>query len=337
MALILTMGRVAGTEQAVLSSIDERGPRLITVRAEPGAGLKTSFLERLSRVNGIEWAGAFGPAEDARNSAFTGGEPVPTRLAYSLDFGYLQITTNNETPSESQAYASADALRSLGMTDPSGGMKKVSDSTDIAIIGQLSTPDFLGFLEPLVIIPYAVQTQTADAPVGLVAVLVSTPELVPTIADLIASTLDVPDSSKVKVTTNKDLAALRGSISSQLGDFGGSLVLAIFAVSVLLVASTLFGLVLLRRKDFGRRRALGATKAFIVFLLVVQSGIVSLGAAVLGSALAGLALNLLSDPQPPPAFYLSTVILATAAGLIAAVVPGLVASNRDPIRELRVP
>lgn len=113
------------------------------------------------------------------------------------------------------------------MTDPSGGMTKVSDGADIAIIGQLSTPDFLGFLEPLVIIPHAVPTHTADAPVGLVAVLVSTPELVPTIADLIASTLDVPDSSKVKVTTNKDLAALRGSISTQLGDFGGSLVLAI--------------------------------------------------------------------------------------------------------------
>ncbi|WP_431768431.1 FtsX-like permease family protein [Paenarthrobacter nicotinovorans] len=106
---------------------------------------------------------------------------------------------------------------------------------------------------------------------------------------------------------------------------------------MLLVASTLFGLVLLRRKDFSRRRALGATKTFIVLLLVVQSGIVSLGAAVTGSALAALALNLLSDPQPPPTFYLSTVILATAAGLIAAVVPGLVASSRDPIRELRVP
>ena len=336
-ALILTMGRVAGTEQAVLSSIDERGPRLITVRAEPGAGLKTSFLERLSRVDGIEWAGAFGAAEDVRNSAFTGGEPVPLRLAYSLDFGYLQLTTNNEKPQESWAYASPAALQSLGMKGPSGGMQKLSDGTDIAVIGQLSTPDFLGFLEPLMIIPHAVPTHTADAPVGLVTVLVSTPELVPTVADLIASTLDVPDSSKVKVTTNKDLAALRGSISSDLGDFGGSLVLAIFAVSVLLVSSTLFGLVLLRRKDFGRRRALGATKTFIVFLLLFQSGTVSVGAAVFGSALAGLALNLLNDPQPPLTFYLSTVILATAAGLIAAVVPGLVASNRDPIRELRVP
>jgi putative ABC transport system permease protein len=99
----------------------------------------------------------------------------------------------------------------------------------------------------------------------------------------------------------------------------------------------LTGLVILRRKDFGRRRALGATRALIVCLVLTQTLGLAAGGAVLGTAIATLVLSFDGDPLPGIAFTSGICVLAIAVSLVAAVVPATFASRRDPIRELRVP
>jgi putative ABC transport system permease protein len=99
----------------------------------------------------------------------------------------------------------------------------------------------------------------------------------------------------------------------------------------------LTGLVTLRRKDFGRRRALGAPRSLIILLVLTQTAGLALTGVIIGSGVATVVLFAGGDPLPGIAFTGAIAVLAMAVSLGAALVPAIIASRRDPITELRVP
>ena len=130
---------------------------------------------------------------------------------------------------------------------------------------------------------------------------------------------------------------LRAAIGGELSRQRRGVVLGLIAAVTAATLLNVWGMVLLRRKDFGRRRALGATRLTIVLLIVMQVLIVAVVGAVAG-ALAGmgwLAFNGDSRPALSYAGALCVALVAAAAG--AAAVPAAYAARRDPIAELRVP
>ena len=149
--------------------------------------------------------------------------------------------------------------------------------------------------------------------------------------------LAADDSSKVSVRTSEELAQLRGLIQSQLGSSSRALVLGLLAMTAVLVAVILFGLVMMRRRDFGRRRALGATRGYIVVLLLTQTGLLAVIGVAAGVSAATIAAVAVRGPLPDAAFASAVGVLAVIAATLAALVPATVASRREPIRELRVP
>ena len=330
--VLLTTGRTVGAEQSVLESIDSAGTRSIIVRADADAGLDTSVLDRLSHIQGIEWVGAFGAARDAQNASISDGPKVPVRFVWSANLNTLNIPTGQPVANRT-AWASQAALEQLGMTQPVGGLTAAAGG-DYAVAGQIPVPDYLDFLQPLIVVP-----QAADQ-IGTVSVLVviaSRPDLVAPVSQAVQSVLAVDDPTKVKISTSESLATLRALIEGQLGSFGRNLVVVIFALTAILVAAILYGLVMLRRKDFGRRRALGASQTLIVGLLLAQVSILAAAGAILGSVAALIGLRATSDPLPDIGFIVAVNILAVTVGLIAALLPALAAARRDPLRELRVP
>lgn len=62
LAVMLTTGRTIGAERQILGSVDSAGTRSITVRAEAGSGVTSSVMDRLTRIEGIEWAAGFSAA-----------------------------------------------------------------------------------------------------------------------------------------------------------------------------------------------------------------------------------------------------------------------------------
>lgn len=331
-AVLLTTGRTVGAEQAVISSIDSAGTRSIVIRAEADAGLQADVLNRIANLDGIAWAGAFGPAVDATNALNIDGVRVPVRLAYGDRFDDLQIS-DGVAVSGATVWGSAIALDQLGLVDDIGSVVTTA-GLDYAVAGALTTPDYLRFLEPLAIAP---QTEQPDAPLSVLVVIAARPDLVAPVSQALLSVLAVEDTTKVTLSTSESIATLRALIEGQLGSFGRELVLAIFALTCVLVAAILSGLTALRRKDFGRRRALGASQGLIVALLLVQMALLSIVGATLGTSGALVALSLIGDPLPGLPFVVAVAVLATAVGLVAAVAPALAAATRDPIRELRVP
>ncbi|RIJ70320.1 lipoprotein ABC transporter permease [Nakamurella silvestris] len=329
--VLLTTGRTVGAESAVLDSLDAAGTRSIIVRAEPGAGVDSTVIDRLQGVSGIEWVAAFGAGSEVSNAGVPGATTVPWRKAWLPAADSLGVRTG-PVGGVRAAWASSRALEVLGMPDNLGAVLD-GDGIDHAIGGPLVVPEFLDFLEPLV-----VSTQAADQ-VDEISVLVVTavmPEQVESVRDVVESVLGSGDTTKVRISTSEALAQLRQVLQGSLGTFGRGLVTVVFGATALLVGTILYGLSMLRRRDFGRRRALGATRSLIVALLVGQMAILSLIGALVGSvaAVAGLALS--GDPLPGVRFFVSVGFLAITISCGAASVPAWLAARRDPIRELRV-
>lgn len=330
--VLLTTGRTVGAEQAVIGSIDSAGTRSIVVRAELTSGLDGTVLDRLASLDGIEWAGAFGAATDVQNAAFDDATRVPVRTLLGPGLAEFGIPATQPIPNRS-AWASSAALDALGMPDAVGGVTAVGGG-EYAIMGRIDVPDYLQFLEPLVIIP-----QALDAPeaVSVLVVIAERPDLVAPLSRAVLSVLAVDDLTTVSITTSESLATLRGLVEGQLDNFGRNLVIIIFSLTAVLVAAILYGLVMLRRKDFGRRRALGASQGLIVGLLLTQVAILSAIGAAIGCAAATIGLVATGDPLPGFDFIGAVALLAVAVGAIAAVIPALAAARRDPLAELRVP
>lgn len=333
LAVMLTTGRTVGAEQRVLGSIDSAGTRSITVRAEPGSGVTSEVLNRITGIAGIEWAGAFTAAVDATNTWIPGGARVPVRYAYGTHFDQLGVPARSPVTG-GLAWASARALDRLGLPDAAGSITVVGGRS-YGVVGGLTVPDYLAELEPLVLVPRA--DQTDGEPVSVIVVIAATPELVAPVSDAVRSVLAPDDPSKVSLQTSEALAELRAVIRGQLGSFSRGTVLVLLAVTGLLVAALLYGLVMMRRRDFGRRRALGATRSLIVALLLVQTALLTAIGIGVGTMVATIVLIATDDPLPGIAFTAALGVLTLATALIAALIPALIASRREPVRELRVP
>ncbi|MEO7373988.1 MAG: FtsX-like permease family protein, partial [Terrimesophilobacter sp.] len=297
------------------------------------SGLDTSVLERISHLTGIQWAGAFGPASDVQNAAFPGGTRVPIRLVWGQ--GWDAFGLPDPLPGSGDvAFASPRALVQLGITGRAGAVN-TPVGTGYAVTGPITVPDQLAFLEPLLIAP---QPHSVDpSPVSLLVVIASRPDLVAPVADAGGGVLAVSDPAKASVETSQDLATLRALIQGQLGSFGRGLTVGIFALTGLLAAAILYGLVMLRRKDFGRRRALGASQRLIITLLLTQTALLAASGAVLGTTAAVIVLATAHDPLPGLGYLVGIGVLAVTVGIMASLAPALTAARREPITELRVP
>lgn len=331
-AVLLTTGRTVGAEQDVLRSIDQEGTRSIVVRAQPNSGLQSSVLRGLNNVEGIEWAGGFGEAQDSRNRYLPTGTPVGVREVWSADFTKLGVQTSEVSTASKMTWVSNQAAQTLGLSEAAGGLVS-SEGVDYQIAGSITTPDFLQFFEPLALTP---QPLESSAPVSVLVVIAERSELVGPVSEAVRSLLAVEDPANVTFSTSEQLAELRGLVENQLGASGRGLILIVFGVAALLISTLLYGLTYMRRKDYGRRRALGASRRLVIGLVLGQTALLAIVGAFLGSCSAVAALAIAGDPVPDAGFITAVGVLAVATSISAGLIPAYLAARRDPIRELRV-
>lgn len=270
-AVLMTSGKVAGNQQAVLSTIESAGTRAIVVRATAQAELTSEVLERLHGIEGIESAAALGAARDVRNAVLPDGAPVALRDFWGEGFGQL---------SSGEAIASPRALAVLGF-EVAAGTVADADGAAVAIVGQIADPSLLHAYEPLLLTP-----RSADevAPVSIIVVVAKDAAVVHAVEEVIRPMVIGDDPNQVAITTSERLAVLHGTVHEQLDTFGRALVTGSVLLAGLLVALVQSALVILKRKDWGRRRALGASRALILALMLTQNGITAILGAICGAA-----------------------------------------------------
>ncbi|HHW50941.1 MAG TPA: lipoprotein ABC transporter permease [Pseudoclavibacter sp.] len=331
--VMLTNGRTNAAQQDVLSTIDQVGTRSIIVELQDGAGVDTSVLTRIENLESIAWSGAFSAATDTHNQALgNSGTNVAIRTLWTSDPEELGIAETS--PVDNAVWATPVAAKDLGLQVAAGAIL-TNDGISYSVVGTIDAPSYLDSYEPLLVYPQTIP-ETAQT-VNSLIVIADQADQVASLATTITSLLGAEDSTKVSVTTSARLAELRGLVEGQLTGSNTSLIVLVFALTAVLVAVILYTLVVLRRKDFGRRRALGSTRSTIVLLLLIQTGITAIVGAFIGCAAALCYLAITGDPLPSVTFVVATGILAILIALTAALIPAIVASRRDPIRELRVP
>lgn len=91
------------------------------------------------------------------------------------------------------------------------------------------------------------------------------------------------------------------------------------------------------RRDFGRRRALGASQRQLTILVMLTTLWPALIGAVVGTALGTAYLGSLLGHFSDWRFPVSVGVLTVIALVLSSAPPAAVAATRDPLRVLRVP
>ncbi|MEN8040687.1 MAG: FtsX-like permease family protein [Actinomycetota bacterium] len=332
-SILATTGQTVRAEQDVLARIDEAGTRLIVVSDVDGSGhIPNDAVDRIAALSRVDWAFGVGYAVDARNSAIGNGA---TPAAVRTMWGGLPdvIDTNGRTPQPGEAIAGIVAADTLGLAVPVGGI----DTRDIqlAVVGGFTASDPLQGLNTSLLAEPG--PEAADALVRSVYVLAETPDDVALIADAVPTVLGAEDPFAIALETSETLADVRAAVAGELGRFSRSLIAAVLAAGLILTTLIVYASVTARRQDFGRRRALGATRGVIVGLVVTQTTLLTTIGIAIGTAV-GTALTIRWTTQLPDTEFLTAIAsLTLLASIIAATPPAVLAAWRDPVHVLRVP
>lgn len=331
--ILSTTGQTEAAERQVIARIDEAGTRSIVVTdVQGGAGIPPSAVGRIERLAHVEWVIGLGTAFDARPVGVPGGTPIPIRFLYGDIPPVVEMSP--WTRDIGTVVIGPEAQATLGLLVPAGGVVTGNDD-HLAVVGSFHPSEPLAFLEQSGL---AAPDPHDELPwVRTIFVSVERPEDVTSVTQGVLMVLGANDPTQVSVETSSNLAAVRATVEGELGSFGRNLVLMVLGAGIVLVTLTTYGSVTARRKDFGRRRALGAERATIIALVTLQATITgSLGAA-LGSLIGGGIVWRLTGEPPNAGFATAVATLAMLATIIAAAPPAMIAAHRDPIRELRVP
>lgn len=325
-AVLLTQGSVAATRAEIVGSLAAESARSIVVRADANSGVRSDVLERLGTIENIEAAYALGPASDVWNAALPGGGVVGLREVSGLD-----VDTDGLSALPGSVYVSRAAAAELGLSAGIGAV--AGTGVTRAVAGIVALPEALEFLEPIALLP-------ATEPGIRVAVLVVVCDDVASVTAVTAALvgmLGATGPSTYSVETSGALHDFAQAIAVETSAGFQAITFGVLAVMAALVALLLTALVTIRRRDFGRRRALGASRSYIAALVLAHAVMLSAVGVLAGTGAAYVATLALGRPAVPASYAVSVAVLACAAAVTFSIIPALLAARRDPVRVLRTP
>ena len=329
----LTAGRAAAAETEVLASVDDAGPRLISVNiAEPSPGVSREGLDRFAEIDGVDWVLGLGAARDIRSQA-TGQRinvaardiltPMPSEVTIEL----------GRHPRPGEAIVGAETQRRLHLIEPAGWL--LDGGEQRAVVGRFSSSGAITDLDRLVLIQPADDAQPRSA--TLVYLLATDASLVDSIVRQVHALAGVIPAEALSVQTSPELIKLSAVLSGQVGALSRQLALGVIAVGIVLVALTMTLALNTRRRDFGRRRALGASRSALLAITLLEAAIAVVAGVVCGAVLGFVSVTLWIGTAPPLSFLAAATVLIALAGIFAAVPPAALAAWQDPLKILRVP
>lgn len=336
-----TAGLAAAAQSKVLSTVDQVGTRTVIIFSKnPEKGLSTQILDSLEGLDIVESALGFSETADVTNLSFRGGKRVALRLIYG-EFARELMTQAHATGLDVHgansgrsliAFATEDAFEPLALPPEGGGVRVVNEGIDVSVIGSAQLPNHLTDLSPTLLAP-------AESVEGLSVIYLAahTPEQVPLLTLLVRGELRELSSEDYVVETSQAYANLRSAIDGELTASTHTLIVSVLGAASGATMLVVWAVVLLRRKDLGRRRALGASRMMILALMMGQVAVLTLSGALLGAGIGYLGMYLLTQPTPPLMFTTAVVVAVVSASTLLSIMPALWAANRDPLSELRVP
>lgn len=325
-----------------MSRIDSAGSRVIGISDERGnAGILASSVSTIRALDYVDWVIALGSAVEVYNAAFGSDPSVPVIAARTIYGDVNQAFTLEEGrfPQYGEAVVGPGAQERLGMHVPVGGIRtRISDVGVISapVVGTYSADPVVEYLDGIALIHREVSKDSRDQ-VRFLYVMASDARMVATLSDALAEVIQAENRRNVSIEQPKGLTNLRAAVAGEMRQGAQQLTLMVLAAGLILVCITMFGAVAARRRDFGRRRVLGASRSSIVSLVLIQAITAGAIGATLG-CLAGLVfMSRTSGLLPGAEFVFGLFCLAIITSAIGSVPPALSAAFADPVRIVRVP
>lgn len=338
---LVTSGQSEAFQRSVFAQIDSAAARSFELTVVDGAPLfPVSIVSRVESISAVEFVFGLGPATDAHRTGLRDDSSKIAVFPFHGPIGQTVDVVDGRYPRSGEIILPHDMLTTVGFEHPVGTLSLDSPALrlrdapelDAALVGSFSSRLSYGFLDRVAIRA----PRNDDEGVRRLWVTVDRFDTVDRVQNSIVAMSGV-DPSTVRIESTKELEEIADVLRGEVGGFARSVAVAAVGISAVVAALIAFAAVQSRRVDFGRRRALGATRSTLVGLVVLQVAVPSTLGAVLGG-LSGVALvNWSSGLTPSPAYVLSLVVISCLAATTASLPPALLAAFRDPIRALRLP
>lgn len=331
LAALLTVGQQAAAEQRLAQEFARPAARTLALTDDNDSSLLSSAaVDSLRSLDRAERVVTLSTPRDAFNGALGEGATRVSLVVVSGDVGgaITLVAGRMPSPGSDEVLVSATAQTKLGLAVPSG-VVETTDHRQWSVVGRFVplTP-FEQLEEQIVAIdPSPVE---ANREVRIVA------DSVASVSGTQAAALAIlaPKPGDLAVQSAVAAAATSASATAQLTAFGRSLLLLILGAGAFFIAVVVLADVLIHRRDLGRRRTLGITRADLVTLVALRTTLPSALGAVLAAG-AGLAVAAARSLPIPPEFAFSVAALATITAGVAAIPPALLAAWRDPVAVMR--
>ena len=333
-ATLMTVGRTAAAEEQVLARLEWGGSRMLVVTDAKDSGLITPAVR--AAAGGLDGAQAvlgMARAVDVTAGPLSpGGPAAPLWRVQGELSDAVELTSGRLPASDREALVLPGGAATLSLEGPAGWVAETApDGAHYSVVGTAVPREGFESTGAGLVAPAPPDASSATLHV-LAAHAARAPGLQGTVLDIVRPAS--PD--EVRVTSPATLAQLQSQVAGDLGAFGRVLLWGVLGGGALLVGVVVLADVLVKRRDVGRRRALGATRSDVVGLILVRT----VAPVVVGAAL-GVAVGVLATAPlgavPPPDFLAGTAVLVLLAGALASVPPALFAATRDPVRVLRTP
>ncbi len=325
-AILGTAGLSIEAQASILRRVDEMGSRIVTMVTTGGreSAIPATAVDRVARLEGVGWVLGLGPVFDARTRQGTGG-PTPVRayraVRAPVEFG--------ESPAGPGAFVSAVSIRRLGL----GGAYSMIDPGGIDVVGWFRAREPLEVLDDFILVP------SDDDGLMLERLIVAVEDVGwvdPVVANLPAL---VGDDAAAFTTVQRGagLLAAREAVRDEVTSRDRQLVVLLLAVAMGVACLVVFAGTVAARRDFGRRRALGATRAQLTVLVMLTTLWPAVVGVLVGAAAGWLYVASRLGGAPTASFPVAVAVLTVLALVTASAIPAAVAATRDPLQVLRTP
>lgn len=332
-AILVTTGQAAASEARVMDQIDSVGTRLIALSDDDGAaGILPDAPAAVARLSDVTWAVGLGRAVDVTNPLLPDARVASRVLVGGLPPEFVMV--RGRAPRLGEAVVGVGAAAALHVSTGMGSVQVPGGATDVAVVGIFKATGPLEHLNATVL----VETDPGSLEsLRYLYVMASDVTVVDRLGRALTSAAPALDPSALTVEEPAGAIALRQVVAGQLGTASRQLMALVMGVGAVIIAVTMLSATGSRRRDLGRRRALGATRSALVAAMLMQTCIASIPGVLLGTV-AGLAtLQATTNSIPSARFVAGVAGLALLIALAAAAPVVTHAAHRDPLRILRVP
>lgn len=156
-------------------------------------------------------------------------------------------------------------------------------------------------------------------------------------ASSVVSLTDAAGPGQVSVDRADDAVELGAEVTGTVAEHGRSIILTAMSAAIVVLAFLSILMVHSRSQQFGRRRALGATRTAIIALVLLQGAVVVSLATGPGLIVGTLASWIRYDTVASTGFLLALGLASTLGTAVAQIPSAIAAGARDPVRVLRTP